>query len=304
MNKHITVSAPGSTLVTGEHAVIYGAPAVVAAIEQRATVHLRFTTDKTVSVTSQIAPDFQAPLEDVVAEGPYRFVLACVLAYKDQLSGGLEIDIQSEINHTLGLGSSAAVTVAMLAALTGSASEDLHVQALKIIRDLQGRGSGADLAASLLGGVLSYQIDGDGPAQMRRLPSPPQMSLFNVGYKTPTPEVLALVAAAREKDPDGIDAFFKEMTEVSEQTIDLMSRDMWAEIGPHLAAYQDLMRKLGVSDDALEAAVARAEGTSGMLGVKISGSGLGDCVLAIGAVPQGFQPVDLAQEGVVFHENA
>ncbi|MEO1286102.1 MAG: hypothetical protein AAFV92_14650, partial [Pseudomonadota bacterium] len=63
MNKHFTVSAPGSTLVTGEHAVIYGAPAVVAAIEQRATVHLRFTDDKTISITSQIAPALKMPLE-------------------------------------------------------------------------------------------------------------------------------------------------------------------------------------------------------------------------------------------------
>ncbi|MEL7014057.1 MAG: mevalonate kinase, partial [Pseudomonadota bacterium] len=102
MNKRVTVSAPGSTLVTGEHAVIYGAPAVVAAIEQRATVHLRFTNDQTIRITSQIAPAFKMPLEDVASEGPYRFVLACVLAYKDQLSGGLEIDIRSEINHTLG----------------------------------------------------------------------------------------------------------------------------------------------------------------------------------------------------------
>ncbi|MEO1285464.1 MAG: GHMP kinase, partial [Pseudomonadota bacterium] len=75
-------------------------------------------------------------------------------------------------------------------------------------------------------------------------------------------------------------------------------------IGPHLAAYQDLMRRLGVSDDALDAAAARAERTPDVIGAKISGSGLGDCVLAIGSVPEGFQPVDLAHEGVVFHDDS
>ncbi|MEL6646671.1 MAG: hypothetical protein AAFY35_14930 [Pseudomonadota bacterium] len=303
MQDGVTVSAPGSTLVTGEHAVIYGAPSVVAAVEQRATVRLTHSAEPTVSISSQIAPPISATLQDLVAEGPYRFVIACVLACRERLRGGLDIDIRSEINHTLGLGSSAAVTVATLAALEGDVTKTLHTKALKIIRAIQGRGSGADLAASLFGGALSYQVTGDGPARIASLPLPPQMSLFNVGYKTPTPEVLALVAAKRDADPAGIDAIFAEMEEVAMQTIALIHADAWPALGPHLAEYQMLMDRLGVSDGALDAAVARAVATPGVIGAKISGSGLGDCVLAFGEVPEGFAAVDVAPQGVVFHDN-
>ncbi|MEL7254833.1 MAG: hypothetical protein AAGL23_11705 [Pseudomonadota bacterium] len=304
MPEEVTVSAPGSTLITGEHAVIYGAPCVAAAIEQRAHVRLRFTTAKTLAITSEIAPPATLPTEGLVAQGPYRFVIAAVLAYADQLEGGVDIVIQSEINHTLGLGSSAAVTVATLAALAGGVTDDLHTQALRIIRDIQGRGSGADLAASLFGGALSYRVEGGGPADIRTLPAPPAMSLFNVGYKTPTSEVLALVAKARDADPNRIDGIFDDMARVSADTIALINDGKWDAIGPHMSSYQQLMVQLGVSDTALDAAVARALGHDGVIGAKISGSGLGDCVLALGDVPEGFTPVQLARQGVVFHDNA
>ncbi|MEO0751704.1 MAG: hypothetical protein AAFY25_07865, partial [Pseudomonadota bacterium] len=177
MTDSVIVSAPGSTLITGEHAVIYGAPCIVAAIEQRATVELCHTDKPRLRITSQIAPPADLSLSDLAVSGPYRFVIAAVLMYREALPGGLRIEIRSEINHTLGLGSSAAITMAVLAALEGAAPDDLHDRGLRIIRDIQGRGSGADLAASLHGGVMSYRISADGPGAVAPLRLPPQMSL-------------------------------------------------------------------------------------------------------------------------------
>lgn len=291
-------------MVTGEHAVVHGAPAIVSAIEQRVQVVLKRTDAAMLRITSEIAPSLTLPMDHLIAEGPYRFVIACVIACREHLKGGAEIDLRSEIDHTLGLGSSAAVTVATLAALMETAGNDLHHKALKIIRDIQGRGSGADLAASLCGGTVSYQVTGDGPADITPLPAPPQFSLCNVGYKTPTSEVLALVAAKREDDPDRIDAVFQDMGVVAAQTISVVNKEGWLSIGPHLDEFQTLMERLGVSDTALESTVAQAKATPGVIGAKISGSGLGDCVLAIGDVPDGFTPVAVSQKGVVFHDNA
>ncbi len=302
MKADVTVSAPGSIMITGEHAVVYGHPAIVAAIEQRVTVRLEGHDENLLRITSEIAEPFSAPMDALVTDGPYRFVIAAVLAHRDRLPSGLKIDIRSEIDPTLGFGSSAAVTVAVLAALAGVANPELRDQALRIVRDLQGSGSGADLAASLHGGVLSYRIAEGAPADVQALPLPPQLSLFNVGYKTPTGEVLASVAAKREENPAEIDAVYRDMGTVAGQTIELARKGDWPATGPHLSAYQKLMARLGVSDTALDAAVSRAEKGSAVIGAKISGSGLGDCVLAMGAVPDGFTPVSVAQKGVVFHD--
>lgn len=304
MHASVTVSAPGSTMITGEHAVVYGAPAIVAAIEQRVTVELRKIDRAELRMSSQIAPPASMPLDDLRVEGPYRFVIACVRLCLGRVTSGLQINIQSEIDHTLGLGSSAAITIATLAALEGTTSDSLHAKALTIVRDIQGRGSGADLAASLRGGVLAYTVEGDDAAVLDPLPPPPQLSLCNVGYKTPTSEVLAHVAAARQAAPQRIDRVFEEMRALAHETIDEIKGNGWLAATGHLTRYQSLMKRLGVSDQALDEAVARATATDGVLGAKISGSGLGDCAMAIGAVPDGYVPVVIAKEGVVFHDHA
>ncbi|MEL7091555.1 MAG: mevalonate kinase [Pseudomonadota bacterium] len=288
-------------MITGEHAVVYGHPAIVAAIAQRITVRLREVDSGTLAITSEIAPPQTVALDALVAEGPYRFVIAAV-ARCGMAFAGLEIDIRSDIDPTLGLGSSAAVTVATLAALRGGAPDTLHADALAIIRDVQGRGSGADLAASLRGGCLAYEI-GD-PATFSALPPPPTLSLFNVGYKTPTGEVLARVAAAQAEDPARYDALYAQMGARAAEMIARVRKDGWNAVSDDIARYQDLMADLGVSDAQLDAAIATARDTEGVIGAKISGSGLGDCVVALGPVPSGFVPVTLDQKGVEVHDDA
>ena len=61
------------------------------------------------------------------------------------------------------------------------------------------------------------------------------------------------------------------------------------------------MDALGVSDDALNAIVADARGSGATAAIKISGSGLGDSVVAVGDVPPGFTPVHIAHEGLVVY---
>ena len=58
------------------------------------------------------------------------------------------------------------------------------------------------------------------------------------------------------------------------------------------------MRELGVSDAKMEQMIESAKGA---MAAKISGSGLGDCVVALGKTPEGFTPVEIAQRGLVIH---
>ncbi|MEM6760147.1 MAG: mevalonate kinase [Pseudomonadota bacterium] len=296
-----TASAPGSIMITGEHAVVFGHPAIVAAIAQRVTVHVREVASGSLTITSEIAAPESIPMDALVAQGPYRFVIAAVARCGKDF-GGLDIDIRSEIDPTLGLGSSAAVTIATLAALRGEAPDAVHADGLAIIRALQGRGSGADLAASLRGGCLAYHLGA--PARMSPLPAPPALSLFNVGYKTPTADVLARVAEAQAQDPARYDMLYAQMRDSAAEMIARIRSEGWQATRHEIARYQSLMAALGVSDANLDAAIASTRATDGVIGAKISGSGLGDCVLAIGAVPVDFAPVTLDTRGVVFHDDA
>ncbi|MEM6726922.1 MAG: hypothetical protein AAF618_00355 [Pseudomonadota bacterium] len=286
----IRASAPGSIMVMGEHAVLAGHPAIVAAVNERVEVTLTRAPAGCVEIASAIG-SFSDELGALKAEGPLRFVLAAIMALEP--SDGLHLDIRSDINPTLGFGSSAAVTIAVLGALAQDLGRnvDLHGTALAIIRDLQGRGSGADLAASLHGGMVRYAL-GQEPEALTR---PPPLALRHVGYKTPTGEVLARVAetwAGRD-----LDALYGRMGAVAAQAVADARAEDWESFAARMTLYQGLMEDLGVSDPALEALVR--EGARSAMAAKISGSGLGDCVLALGAVPEGWMPVQIAGQGLI-----
>ncbi|MEO0393888.1 MAG: galactokinase family protein [Pseudomonadota bacterium] len=315
MTTQIIASAPGSIMITGEHAVVYGHPAMVCAIDQRITITAERLTTRQLDIHSEIAAPYCVDFDALEVAGPYRFILAALARYRDRIDHGVRLTVASAIDPTLGLGSSAAVTMASLGIFShcaGQALDDktrarLHGDALAIIRAIQGRGSGADLAASLYGGMISYQLpasmltgvpqDGHGAA-ITALPAPPPLSLGYAGYKTPTGEVLAHIAKRMQGHEAQYDALYKRMGHSAGEALTAAKAADHPVLARHLNDYQGLMVELGVSDPVLDGLVQTARGTDGVLAAKISGSGLGECVLAMGGVPDGFAPAPLATQGL------
>lgn len=316
----IYASAPGSVMVSGEHAVVFGHPAIVCAVEQRLSVRLEALAGEEVQIISEIAPPLHTSLTTFTPTGPLRFVLSAIAMYRPRLQGGLRVSITSQINPTLGLGSSAAATIATLGALrahtncTGSAAA-LHLQALTIIREQQGRGSGADLAASLWGGAIGYQLPEEllsgvpqpenittPPATVTPLPAPEDLSLRYCGYKTPTAEVLARVAHNMQGREAQFHELYARMGANTRACIEAVAQKGWRAAGRLLTAYQRHMDTLGVSDDTLNRMISQARAQEGVYASKISGSGLGDCILALGTPrPQHHWPAPVAKHGLLIN---
>lgn len=283
----LTASAPGSIMVTGEHAVVYGAPAIVCAVAARVRIYLRSRTDRRILIHSALA-DHATNLDTLADHPKLRFILAALRQAPPVC--GLELDIVSDIDPTLGLGSSAAVTAtltALLARLRGDAFDllALHRAAHRTILAVQQRGSGADLAASLAGGMVAYTPATDAvPTRISALPLPPTgLSLRYAGYKTPTAEVLAQIAVRAAAEPLRYQDLYARMGENSAATIAAISRGDWAEGYRLLNDYQHLLEELGVCDAVQAAHLAAARPHAHA--VKISGSGLGDCILAFADTP-------------------
>lgn len=323
----LSISVPGSIMITGEHAVVYGHPAIVCAVEQRVTVHFTPRSDRFVHVNSEICAPQIMSIDEAEAVGPLKYVFGAIALYRDQLETGFDIVITSHINPTLGLGSSAAVTIAILAGLMAYSSNfplsqipngdhllskidqgTLHNQALRLVRSVQGRGSGADLAASLHGGMIAYQLpsamlsgseyDIKTQARIEKLPSPPQMSLCYCGYKTPTGEVLAKIADKMRGNEAAFQKLYSEMGRVASSTIEAVKNKDWQQFFSNINDYQELMIALGVSDTTLDKLITQARSFKNVHCAKISGSGLGDCILAFGDTPDHHMSVKLAQHGL------
>ncbi|GGO83115.1 mevalonate kinase [Marinobacterium nitratireducens] len=302
--REIRVSAPGSIMLMGEHAVLYGERAIACAVDRYMRLRLTRREDRAVIIRSALA-EVQGTLDALPQEPRLSFVLATVGLYAGRLPAGFELDIESEFSHTVGLGSSAAVTAALVAALSAYAGDDTGPQAvfdaaLDVIHAVQGRGSGTDLAASVQGGLIGYRVT---PRQLERLPGLPEICLYYSGYKTRTPDVLERVAQASK----GYEALYLDlyrlMGRTCEQAEAAILRQDWPALGRLMNIYQGLMDALGVNDATLAQMVYRLRANPQVLGCKISGSGLGDCVLALGAddsLACDYQriPVAVSPEGV------
>ena len=204
--QRVLASAPGKVLLVGEYAVLAGGDAVVMAIDRRARA--------AVSATAAAAPSpFLAAAQRVLGAelGPDSAeALAAARVAVDSTA------LCDESGAKLGVGSSAAVTVAALAAALAAGAPDrpldralLHRLAHRAHGDAQAaagaRGSGADVAASVWGGVLHIEpADRPGdPLRAAPLALPPDLELVLVwtGEPADTRALVSQVEALAARDP-------------------------------------------------------------------------------------------------------
>ncbi len=306
----IRASAPGSLMLFGEHAVLHGKRALVCAVTSRLTVRLGPRTDRRVCIESALGRH-ETSLDAPEPSIPFRFVMAALAHGLAGLPGGFDLAIDSEFSPTVGLGSSAAVTVATLAALDAHAGRTTDREALvraarEVIRRVQGAGSGADAAASVFGGIVAYRAD---PMAIRRIAQAPPLTLVYSGAKTPTPEVIRRVESARAAMPAVFNAIYEAMNRVAEEATAAIEQANWTRTGALMNVAQGLMDAIGVNDAALSSIVHALRADPAVLGAKISGSGLGDCVVALGRPvrpdPALLEiPVCISPDGVVVERDA
>lgn len=196
--KQAAASAPGKLLLTGEYAVLDGAPALVAAVDRRAHARVATAADGRGRLTARPLGLVDAPTAlvddrvecpgcgdvDLGATGGFLPRALAALGRRPSEAASLTVAIDSRalFDHArggsikLGLGSSAAVCAALAAALealfplTGAVpGPDRLARWLPAYRAaLGGHASGADLAAALRGGLIVYADDGDAPAAQAR----------------------------------------------------------------------------------------------------------------------------------------
>ncbi|WP_143821048.1 mevalonate kinase [Motiliproteus sp. MSK22-1] len=301
----IKASAPGTLMLMGEHSVLKGELAIACAVEQRIFVTLKPIEQRELQITSVLG-DYQDSLDSIKDNTELRFALQAVRDVADQLPSGLSLVIESEFSHQVGLGSSAAVTVAITAAidhwLRGAVDKQaVFERSLAAMLSVQGRGSGTDIAASTYGALIAYRVE---PVEITPLACVPQIALFYCGYKTPTPEVLARVESEDRRFPELYGQLYRLMGKVTQQAVVAARSQDWPLLGQLMNYYQGLMDSLGVNDRKLADIIYRLRESDGVYGAKISGSGLGDCVISLGElqqldIPYEQIPVQVDSDGVL-----
>lgn len=206
MTRSVLARAPGKLFLLGEYAVLDGSPAVIAAVDRFAEVDLtpdiqagRFRLEAPQLGSAIDAPAHRLP--DI--EGPLRFALAALQQIdadeRAQMLDGVRLTISSQLSSIdgakPGLGSSAAVTVAVSAALfrvqhpaplDDAGRQVIFERAVRAHRTAQGgAGSGGDIAASVYGGLVQLHPNGNGLPTVTRLPLPAGVDLLAAWTGTP-----------------------------------------------------------------------------------------------------------------------
>jgi len=275
----IVASVPGSLMLLGEHAVLHGRRALVCAINKRIKVSLSKINKGILRINSDLGT-YEAPLDDLTDHSDFCFVLDAVKQYPQEQ--GIELKIESDFSSDIGFGSSAAVTVATHAALMGNVDDrmELFKRSLATIHRVQERGSGADIAASVFGGVVAYRAD---PLEIHPMAESFPLTAVYSGAKMKTVEVIRHLEERRALNPEYFEKIFDRMdASIGEVVSD------FPMLGKMLVLNQKLMEEMGLCNDALAEIISIFQtlpvpsGVEGGVPAKISGSGLGDC--AIGSV--------------------
>lgn len=292
-----TSSAPGKVYLFGEHAVVYGEPAVPCAIGRRATVHVDQRADGRLRVEAEDlsldgftveygrgeTPDVDVPTPLVQAAVGY--VEEAVAQARDAIGdsqAGFDVTIESDIPLGAGLGSSAAVVVAAIDAATRSHGEildssELADRAYQVEYKVQeGKASRADTFCSTMGGAV--RVEGD---ECRRLSDVPDLPIV-VGYDGGAGDTATLVASVRslkEQYDFAADAITSigDLTRRGEAALDA---DDLREVGRLMDFNHGLLAALGVSGRSLEEMVWAAR-EAGAMGAKLTGAGGAGCVAVL-----------------------
>lgn len=290
-------------MLLGEHAVLHGRRCIVCAVNQRMTIIVHPRPDSKITIDSELG-QYEADLNRPMVDSTFRFILSAIDQHKELLTTGFDLTIESDFTSTIGLGSSAAVTAAMTAAIFYLA--DIELDPIKIfdhslttVRTVQGAGSGADLAASVFGGLLLYRFH---PNEIVPLKNIHPISVVYSGSKTPTTEVIKIVERKRTKFTKQFELIYDAMDSSAEQAATAINNKDWNTFGELLNLNQGLMDAIGVSSKKLSEMAYSLRYNPGILGAKISGSGLGDCVVGLGTVECGIYekvlPLSMSSEGV------
>ena len=281
------VKVPGSLMLFGEHAVLHGKQAIVCAINRYIEVTLLIKPGKTINITSAEFGEYSTSIDNLSINKPYDYALTAINQYAKKLKSGFDLYIRSDFPPNIGFGSSAAVTVAVLGILSLWLNKQpidlkqLHKLALKTIRLVHGAGSGADVAASVFGGVVAYKIKS---VKIEKLDIKLPLTAMYCGFKIPTYKVIAQVEARRAKFKNIFTNIYSLMDNCSKSAIEAIKNSDLNRLGELMNINQGLQDAIGVNNQALAELIFKLRADANIYGAKISGSGLGDCIVGLGRV--------------------
>lgn len=289
----VEASAPGKAILLGEHSVVYRGPAVVLAIDRRAKVVAEEGSDNKIHIdaldlgfSGHFVGDIYHPERGEAWRGQRLAALNVAARMTMEYIGsrsGLSLTVRSDIPIAVGLGSSAAIAVATVAAigeLLGSSlsKEEICSLAYEGERVVHGTPSGVDNNISTYGGILRYEKAVG--FERYKVDSSPPLVIGNTRRRRSTRRMVERVRALRDRNPGIVDSVIDAIGCLSQKGLTALLEGDLPQLGDLMNINHGLLSALGVSTSALDQ-MAHASRRAGALGAKLTGAGGGGCIIAL-----------------------
>ncbi len=281
-------SAPGKIILFGEHAVVYGRPALAVPVAQVAAEVEVSRSDHPGIWIDAPDVDLHAELNTLPADHPIAALIHNLLTLlRLDPHPDLQVTIISSVPVASGLGSGAAVSVALTRAMAAAlhhplSDEQVNTCAYEIEKLHHGTPSGIDNTVITYGKPVFFAKGR--PFELVRVGAPFTVVIGNTGLPAPTRESVGDVRRQWEINKPGLESVFDEIGELARDARKTIEEGTWQHLGALMNQNQTLLQKLDVSSPALERLISAAC-SAGALGAKLSGGGRGGNMIAL--VPEG-----------------
>jgi len=291
MLNSVTASAPGKTILFGEHSVVYGKPAIAVAVDRRAYVKIEKREDTRTHVTveelgvSGFLNLKKGTIELEKGEKGRKGILEYIIKslMKTGTDDGVEVTINLDIPIGAGLGSSAAVTVATI--LSSSAINNIKLTMDEIAKlahqvelEVQGAASPIDTTLSTHGGIIYLSKDAQEIVQIDINTEIPIV----IGYTSKrgnTGKMIETVRLKMKSHPQIMIPILNSMEALTNGAREAILMNDHKMIGEFMNINHGLLDAIGVNTEELSKMVFAAR-KSGALGSKLTGAGGGGSMIA------------------------
>lgn len=290
-------SAPGKLILCGEHAVVYGQPAIALPLAD-VRAHAHITAGPPGSGLTIHTPDLGE--QWAVADAPAHPLSELALTTLQAL--GINIAVPPDLALTLtatipvasGMGSGAAVATALVRALAAWAAQQpgpAEVARLVYQSECRYHGTPSGLDNTVIAYEQAIWFVRQAPTPVIApisIATPLHLIIGDTGQRSETRLPVGEVRRRWQADPQTYEALFAQVGALVEQMRMLLADPAPQDrttLGALLNANQRLLATIGVSSPELERLIAAAR-TAGAAGAKLSGGGWGGVMLALVAEPQ------------------
>ncbi|MCU0509050.1 MAG: mevalonate kinase [Anaerolineae bacterium] len=275
-------SAPGKVILFGEHAVVYGRPALAAPVAQVCASAVVEAGEPGSGLILD-AMDLRERVTLACAGHPLAEIARLALAELGMSEPDWRVGISSTIPIASGMGSGAAVSAALARAIATAAgrpfsAETVSALVYEVERLHHGTPSGVDNTVIAYGQPVYFKR-GEAP-QPFAIGAPLMLAIGDTGIASPTKVAVGDVRAGWQRETARYEALFDAVAEIVESARQAIAAGRVGELGPLMNQNHGLLREMGVSSPELDRLVEAAR-AAGAGGAKLSGGGRGGNMIAL-----------------------